>query len=398
MSDALSRYQSRHQQLSSAASSVGGTLEAAGDLLRRSGRVGTQAVEPALRGLTRPQIETWLQGLKIAELRSTLLKAAEEAVEAGLGEGGEESELWRTSAMEGLSARDRAASAARALGQWEALHGALEGTAAQRRTEFLQALGKMDAALRPRARWFIPLNPHRRQERDLLDKNEQLQAWWFSARADCDDLVATWTQQPRSLSSHLQSCPDCRADLSDTGIVDEPPRRHLSSDELWRMDMGLMPAEERARMESHTQSCSECAQAVLALEEGDEAIAEALADEGLEMEAEGMGRSPSARTSRAPAPRRPGARLPEQREVLEERRDFRVLLVRERQRVRLLVQPLSGRTVTAAVFLSPGKPSLKPAQGPEGLSFELGAEAGGARSAHVTVQAGGETLERDFTF
>jgi hypothetical protein len=84
--------------------------------------------------------------------------------------------------------------------------------------------------------------------------------------------------------------------------------------------------------------------------------------------------------------------------VLEERRDFRVLLVRERQRVRLLVQPLAGRAVTAAVFLSPGKPSLKPTQGPEGLSFELGADAGGARSAHLSVQAGGETLERDFTF
>jgi anti-sigma factor RsiW len=153
-----------------------------------------------------------------------------------------------------------------------------------------------------------------------------------------------------------------------------------------------MSTEERARMEAHTESCSECAQAVLALEEGDEAI-----DEALEMEAEGAGGS-AARTSRAPSSRRPGARHPEQREVLEERRDFRVVLVRERQRVRLLVQPLSGRTVTAAVFLTPGKPSLKPSQGPEGISFELGAAAGGARSAHVTVQAGSETLERDFSY
>jgi hypothetical protein len=84
--------------------------------------------------------------------------------------------------------------------------------------------------------------------------------------------------------------------------------------------------------------------------------------------------------------------------VLEERRDFRVLLVRERQRVKLLVQPLSGRTVTAAVFLSPGKPSLKPTQGPEGIAFDLGADGSGARSAHLTVNAGGEILERDFTY
>ena len=93
MSDALSRYQARHQQLSRGASSVGGTLEAAGDLLRRSSRVGAEGVEPALRSLTRPQIETWLQSQKPAELRSQLLKAAEEAVEVALGEGGEEAEL-----------------------------------------------------------------------------------------------------------------------------------------------------------------------------------------------------------------------------------------------------------------------------------------------------------------
>ncbi|MFP2931620.1 hypothetical protein ACLESO_41830 [Pyxidicoccus sp. 3LG] len=111
-----------------------------------------------------------------------------------------------------------------------------------------------------------------------------------------------------------------------------------------------------------------------------------------------MGRS--ARSSRAPVSHRPtSARHPEQREVLEERRDFRVVLVRERQRVRLLVQPLSGRSVTAAVFLSPGRPSLKPSHGPEGIAFDLTtASSTGARSAHLSVQAGGETLDRDFSF
>jgi hypothetical protein len=292
--------------------------------------------------------------------------------------------------MEGLMARDRAASAARALGQWEALQGPLTGEAAQRRTEFLKALGNIDAALLPRARWFIPLNRQRREERDMLDSNERTQAWWFSARADCDDLVATWTQQPRSLTPHLQGCAECRADLAETAVVDQPPRRHLSFDDLWRFDMGMMSPDERARMDAHTAQCSDCTQAVLALEEGDEAI-----DEALEMDPN----SPLAPPPRDPTHRRPGAaRHPERREMLEERRNFRVLLVRERQRVKLLVQPLSGRTVTAAVFLSPGKPSLKPTQGPEGISFDLGAEGGGARSAHLTVNAGGEILERDFTY
>jgi hypothetical protein len=332
--------------------------------------------------------------LKPAELRTRLLKAAEEAVEVALGEEGEEAELWRTSAMEGLTARDRAASAARALEQWEAIQGPLTGEVAQRRAEFLQALGNIDAALLPRARWFVPLNPQRREERDMLDPNERTQAWWFSARADCDDLVATWTQQPRSLTPHLQSCTDCRADLAETAIVDQPPRQHLSADELWRFDMGMMSPDERARMDAHTAQCSDCAQAVLALEEGDEAIEEALED----MEAESAS-GPSARTTRAPAPRQnDSARHREQRDVLEQRRDFRVLLVRDRQRVKLLVQPLSSRAVTAAVFLAPGKPSIKPTRGPEGFSFELGDDAGGARTAHLTVKAGGETLELDFTY
>lgn len=392
MSDALSRYQARRHQLAGGSASVGGTLETAGDLLRRGARLGTEGVAPTLRALSRTQLETWLQGLKPTELRTTLLRAAEEAVEVALGEGSEEAEMWRASAMDGLVARDRAASAARALGEWEALHGPLVGEAAQLRSSFLQSLGNIDAALHPRARWFIPLNPHRREERDMLDPNERTQAWWFSARADCDDLVASWTAKPGPLSSHLQSCAECRADLADAAVVEHPPRRHLSSDELWRFDLGLLSEDERSRMEAHAAKCTDCAQAILALEEGDTAI-----DEALELGEEGASES-AARTSSAAVPRRPGARHPERREVLEERRDFRVLLVRERQRVKLVVQPLAGRSVTAAVFLTPGKPSLKPTQGPEGLSFELGAEAGGARTAHLTVQAGSETLERDFTF
>jgi hypothetical protein len=328
-------------------------------------------------------------------LQPILLKAAEEAVEAAL-DGGEEADLWRTSALEGLAARDRAASAAAALAAWEALHGALDGEGAQLRDRFLSALGTLDSSLRPRARWFIPLNPQRRQERDLLEPAEQHAAWWFSSRAGCDDLVASWTGKPQGSSSHFQSCSDCRLDLADTALVDTPPRRHLSQDDLWRYDMGMMSEDERSRVDAHTARCGECAQAVLALGEGEEAI-----DEALELEAEEGGTvGQAARASRASVPQRPSAaRHPEQRETLEERRDFRVVLVRERQRVRLLVQPLSGRSVTAAVFLSPGKPSLKPTHGPEGIAFDLTtASSTGARSAHLSVAAGGETLERDFSF
>ncbi|NVJ20069.1 hypothetical protein HUW62_02375 [Myxococcus sp. AM011] len=392
--DAMSRYATRRAVLTAGSTSPGVVLEAAGDFLRRATRLGTEGVEAALRGLGRPGVGTWLQAQKPQALQPVLLRAAEEAMEVAL-EGGDEAEVWRASALEGLAARDRAASAAFALAAWEGLHGALDGEAARNRDRYLESLGSLDSSLRPRARWFIPLNPQRRQELELLDSAEQDKAWWFGSRAGCDDLVATWTGGPQTPTPHIQGCVECRADIADAAPVDAPPRRHLTQDDLWRFDMGMMSADERERMDAHTARCGECAQAVLALGEGDDAI-----EEALEME-EGDGTmARAARSSREPASQRPSAaRHPEHREVLEERREFRVVLVRERQRVRLLVQPLTGRTVTAAVFLSPGRPSLKPTSGPEGLAFDLStASSTGARSAHLTVQAGGETLERDFAF
>ncbi|NVJ14072.1 hypothetical protein [Myxococcus sp. AM010] len=391
--DTLSRYSARRSQLLSGTASPGEVLEAAGDLLRRRSRLETEGVDAALRGLGRPQVEAWLKSQKPQSLQPVLLRAAEEAIEVAL-DGGEEADMWRASALEGLSARDRVASAAHGLAVWEGLHGALDGESAQLRDRFLAALQGLDSALRPRARWFIPLNPQRRQERDLLEPAEQDAAWWFSARAGCDDLVATWTANPQTLTAHLQECDACRADMADAAPVDMPPRRHLTADDLWRLDMGQLSEDERTRLDAHTARCGECAQAVLALDEGEAAI-----EEALDLEEDGAV-ARSARTSRAPVSHRAhAARLPEQREVLDERRDFRVVLVRERQRVRLLVQPLSGRTVTAAVFLSPGRPALKPAHGPEGIAFDLtSASSTGARSAHLSVQAGSETLERDFSF
>jgi hypothetical protein len=388
--DTLSRYQARQQQLSRGGFPNGGSLEVIGDILRRSGRLGREGVEQALRGLSRGDVDAWLGMQKPEAMQPALLRAAEEAAEAALGEEGEEADVWRTSSMEGLSARDRAESAARAIREWESLHGALEGETARAWKSFSEGLGRLDAALRSKARWFIPLNPQRRAERDILDAAERARAWWFTDRADCDDFIAALSSRPEKPGPHLQNCADCRADLASTQPVEAPPKRHLSADDLWRFDMGMMSAQDLKWVDGHTEKCIECAQAIWALEEGDEAIDRAGQEETV----------PAARSSRgAEAPtRRPGAaRHPEQREVLEERREFRVVLVRERQRARLLVQPLAGRAVTAAVFLAPGKPSLKPQQGPEGLQFDLG--TGGGRSAHLMVRVGNtEIFERDFSF
>jgi hypothetical protein len=394
MNDTLSRYQARREQLSRSGTPKEGWLVLIGDILRRGERLGGEGIERALRGLSRDDIDTWLRAQKTESLQPALLRAAEEAAEVALGDGGEEAELWRTSSVEGLNARDRAESASRAIAEWESLHGPLEGEAARRLKAFREGLGRLDTALRPKARWFIPLNPQRRAERDVLDAAERARAWWFTERAECDDFMAALGNRPERPSPHLESCPRCREDLSSTASVEAPPKReplHLGEEELWRFDMGMMSASELAWVDRHTEDCLECAQAIWALEEGDEAIEQALEQQEKPAQA--------ARSSRTPEPaRRPGAaRHPEQRDVLEERREFRVVLVRERQRARLLVQPLAGRSITAAVFLAPGKPSLKPQQGPEGLQFDLG--TGGGRTAHLMVRVGtNEIFERDFTF
>jgi hypothetical protein len=394
MNDTLSRYQARREQLARGGAPRNDSLVLIGDILRRGERLGGEGVERALRGLSRDDIDAWLRAQKPETLQPALLRAAEEAAEVALGDGGEEAELWRTSSVEGLSARDRAESALRAITQWESFQGPLEGETARRLNSFREGLGRLDTALRPKARWFIPLNPQRRAERDMLDAAERARAWWFSDRAECDDFMAALGNKPERPSPHLDSCPACRADLSSTASVEAPPKRqplHLSEEELWRFDMGMMSASELAWVDRHTEDCLECAQAIWALEEGDDAIEQAMEEQERP--------APAARSSRSAEPaRRPGAaRHPEQRDVLEERREFRVVLVRERQRARLLVQPLVGRPVTAAVFLAPGKPSLKPQQGPEGLQFDLG--TGGGRTAHLMVRVGSnEIFERDFTF
>ncbi|WNG24585.1 hypothetical protein F0U62_11535 [Cystobacter fuscus] len=391
--DPLSRYQARREQLSRGGLSQGDALEVIGELLRRGERLGGEGVEQALRGLSRGDLEGWLRAREPEALQPVLLRAAQEAAEAALGEDVDESDVWRASALEGLTARDRAESTLRAIARWEALHGALQGEPAARLKALREGLERLDGAMSPRARWFIPLNSQRRAERDLLDAAERARAWWFSARAECDDFLGALSPRGDRPGAHVQGCRECQEDLAKSAPVDAPPKRHLSADDLWRFDMGTLSAAELRWVDGHTEKCLDCAQAIWALEEGDEAISQASS-----MEREPT--APAARTSRAPAPAARGtgaARHAEQRDVLEERREFRVVLIRERQRARLLVQPLAGRAVTAAVFLAPGKPSLKPQSGPEGLQFDLG--TAGGRSAHLMVRVGNnEIFERDFAF
>src|SRR6218665_4225056 len=137
--DALSRYQSRREELSRGGLPKDGALEVIGDLLRRGERLGREGVEQALRGLGSGDIETWLRAQSPEALRPTLLRAAEEAAEAALGEDVDEADVWRASSFEGLAARDRAESAFRAISAWESLPGAPPGEGAARVAAFPHA-------------------------------------------------------------------------------------------------------------------------------------------------------------------------------------------------------------------------------------------------------------------
>ncbi|MET0401491.1 MAG: hypothetical protein ABW123_03770, partial [Cystobacter sp.] len=259
--DPLSRYRTRREQLTRGGFPNGVALEVIGDWLRRGGRLGTEGVDASLQALGRPDVEAWLRACDPEALQSGLLRAAQEAAEAALGEDVDESDVWRASAFEGLSARDRVESALRALSRWESLHGELRGDAATRLMEVRVGAARADAALGGRVHWFIPLNAQRRVERDLLDAEERSRAWWFAARSDCDDFLTALSPRGDRPGTHLQSCEECRTDLRKSASVEAPPKRHLSADDLWRFDMGTLSAAELKWIDGHTEKCLECAQA-----------------------------------------------------------------------------------------------------------------------------------------
>src|SRR5688572_9641337 len=97
-------------------------LAIAGDLLRRSGAVGTDlgVVDRALQALSPAEVSKYLETLDVAELEHQLQRASDEAVEAGLAETAEEREMWASSALDALFARDRAESPTVALERYPA--------------------------------------------------------------------------------------------------------------------------------------------------------------------------------------------------------------------------------------------------------------------------------------
>jgi hypothetical protein len=262
------------------ASAAGALLCAAGDLLRRSRSVNASATEidSALRELPSAAVQGWLASVDVAACGRALDRAATEAVEGALAETPDEREMWSTSAADALIERDRVESARSGLQRWFELGGTLVAAATHLRDAFVSDLADLDRARRSKARWLVPLNPRRRLERDLLDPEHRDQAWWFSSRAGCDDLVSVLGGAPPK-GRHVHDCSECKDDLMRARTIDAPPPWHVASDDRMRLDLGLLTQAEQSRLESHTARCRECAEALRVSEEIDRAIAQ---DDGID--------------------------------------------------------------------------------------------------------------------
>jgi hypothetical protein len=304
-----------------AAALAGRALEACGHLLRRLARssAGTDAgldrVERVLRALPSGAVAAWAASADLGALEARLRRATDEAVEAALPETPKDAESWAASAREGLEARDAFESQLVAMCFREGL-----GFEAERsvRERLAAALKAQDLALSPRSRRLVTLNAYRREMRDALDPEHRKRAWWFTSRADCDDLLPMLAGEKKA-SEHVERCDECQRDLARARRADLPRMRHLSEDDLWKYDLGLLSGAERAYAERHARACGACAEALAALAEGEQEIA-ALALTG----SDGAGVRPmTLETARGGA---------EEPEVLADDADFRLFVSRGQER------------------------------------------------------------------
>lgn len=346
---------------------TGRLLEAAGDLVRRSGALGTDtgAVRQALGGIPAAGVNAWAQGVDLDELSKRLGRAADQAVEAAIPDSADAGEAVARFVMQDLLARDRLESAVVALeeaGRAGAAQAAAVATALRRR------LSAVDAKARRTVRALTAVNGARRQEAQLLDPTHRAAAWWLSERAGIED-----DSLVRVLGGEVNGTLGAPEQLA-SDRVKEPRRRRWSDDELMRVDLGLASEAEVAALRSEAAHDPELRLVLAALEEGERAIEEVTSPP--------KGTAPTNVVSLA------GDRPRPRPDRVEERGDFRVLIFKART-VQLVVQAKTpDRLAAAAVFLPDAPERPLPSESTEqGLSFDLGpVERLTAKRARVTVK------------
>jgi len=256
-------------------------------------------------------------------LKADLQRGAEAAFEAVLAESESEAKEFEAWAMEALHGRDALEAALVGLAAWEAATGSL-GEAGKRLRERLgEKLARIDAHGSSLARRMVGINHARRAARDRLAPQYRERAWWFSSRAECDDLAALWKSTDAGKAS--AHCPACARDRDNAKLAERPPGACATEDELWRLDSDELPTARRRLLEKHARACSECALAL-------QAVAVPLFD--------------APETPPSPELGRPTSAPPE---VVASRPEFKVLRFRG-PNARLVVEPAGGQRLLAAAL------------------------------------------------
>ena len=210
----------------------------------------------------------------------------------------------------------------------------------------------------------------------MLDPEARTKAWWFTARNGTSDdglVAALGGEGERALSA---------AEARAHADVTAERRRPVSYDELFRYDLGLSSAAERASIAAQAKANPEFARAMAALAEGERAIEELVGP-------------PPELVNVIPIDRAaPGRAEPGKGELVAERAEFEVLLFRRKERVQLVVQPQrKDRFSTAAVYLADAPEVARPSTSTaEGIEFDLGPVSKlSGQQARVVVRLQGGT-------
>ena len=268
------------------AKEAGRVLALAGDLWRRKELLGdtTRDVVLAVDKIEAQAAQAFVAGVDADAEHKKLVRALDDAFEALLEEG-EERALYTHSAEMALAARDALASARAALAfaveNGSGAESTRLATLRAAKSELDDKLAKIDRGLVKKARCLVGINPVRRRETAALDQAERANAWWWSARANCDFLVTLYRSEDgapgaqtrldvtsKHNAAHLATCEECQRDVEASSLAYTP--QHVTASSLWRRQHGEATQAEVAFMDSHAKACKDCQRALDALAQPEE--------------------------------------------------------------------------------------------------------------------------------
>lgn len=241
---------------------VGRMLEAAGDLLRRRAKVpcDEKLIDAALAVLPEKGLSSWADGVKAAEVRARVERAADQAVDAAIPESDADGKTLTTWAMQALMARDRLESARFSLERM-ATKGRPGATVVLGRLN--QELAAADELGRRCCTRLTALNADRRDELAILDTERRAAAWWLSEKSGLEhDLVVKVLggEARGSLPKGAQAAHE---------LVMQKRTRQFGFDELFRFDLGMASNADADAIRKAAESDPELMLALKAMEEGD---------------------------------------------------------------------------------------------------------------------------------